>query len=68
MKGGANDVYSFSFRYFFENDTRRTFWGLLMQERGDRIQSKESPIDALNLAFGLNTHTGRLKGRGCSWA
>ena len=68
MKGSANDVYGFSFRDFFNNDTRRTLWGLLMQERGDGIQSREAPIYALNPAFGLNTHTGRVKGRGCGWA
>ena len=65
MKGSANDVYSFGFRDFFDNDTGRTLWRLLMQEVGNRIQSREAPIDALNPASRLHTYTGGLKGRGC---
>ena len=68
MKDSSHDVDSLSFRDFFYDNTGRTLSRLFMQEGGNRIQSREAPIDALNLAFGLDTHTGRLKGRGCSWA
>ena len=68
VKCSANDVNSFGLRDLFDNYTGRTLWKLLMQEGGNGIQSREAPIDALDLAFWLHTHTGRLKGRGCSWA
>ena len=68
MKGSTNDVDSLSLRDLFYDDTGRTLWRLFMQEGGNRIQSREASIDALNPAFGLDTHMGRLKGRGCSWA
>ena len=68
MKDSANDVDSLSLRNFFYDDTGRTLWRVFTQERGNRIQSREASIDALNPAFGLDTHTGGLKGRGCSWA
>ena len=66
MKGSTNDVDSLSLRNLFYDDTRKTLRGLLMQERCNRVQSTEAPIDALNPTFGLDTYTGRLKGRGCS--
>ena len=68
MKGSTNDVDSLSLRNLFYDDTKRTLKRLSMQERGNRIQSKEAPIDVLNPAFGLDTYMGRLKRRGCSWA
>ena len=62
MKDSANDVDSLSLRDFFYDDTGRTLWRLFMQEKGNRIQSREALIDALNPAFGLDTHTSRHKG------
>ena len=67
VKDSTNDVDSLSLRDLFYDDTRRTLRRLSMQERGNRVQSREAPIDALNPVFGLNTYMGRLKGRGCSW-
>ena len=67
MKGSTNDVGSLSLRDLFYDDSRRTLKRLFMQERGDRVQSREAPIDALDPTLGLDTYTGRLKGRGCSW-
>ena len=67
MKDSANDVDSLSLRDLFYDDTRRTLKRLSMQERGNRVQSREAPIDALSPAFGLDTNTGRIIGRGCSW-
>ena len=68
MKDSTNDVDSLSLRDLFYDDIRRTLKRLSMQERGNRVQSREAPIDVLNPVFGLDTYTGRLKGWGCSWA
>ena len=66
MKDSINDVDSLSLRDLFYNDTRRTLRRRSMQEGGNRVQSREAPIDVLNPVFGLDTYTSRLKGRGCS--
>ena len=68
VKVSTNDVDSLILIDLFYDDTRRTLRRLSMQERGNRVQSREAPIDALNPTFGLETYTGRLKGRGCGWA
>ena len=64
VKCSANDVNRFGLRDLFNNHTGRTLWRLLMQEGGNGIQSKEAPIDALDPAFWLHTHTVGLKGGG----
>ena len=38
-----------------------------MQEICNGIQARQTPIDALDPTFRLDTYTGGLKGRGCRW-
>ena len=61
----ANYIDCFGLRNFFKDSVRRAFRQHTMQELGNRMQTRETPIYTFYPTLGLHTHTGGLKGWGC---
>ena len=66
MQGSTNHIDCLGFRNFFNDGARGAFKQHTMQKLGNRIQTRETPINPFYTALWFHIYTGWFERRGCS--